>query len=115
MTYVDGYVVAVPNANKEAYIEFAQRSARIFKEHGALAVVEAWGDDVPQGELTSFPRAVQCQENETVVFSWVIWPSRGVRDAGWEKARQHPHMSEGAMPCDGKRLIYGGFEMIVNV
>ena len=76
MSYVDGYVIPVPTANKEKYISFAKLSAEIFKEHGALKIVETWQDDVPDGEVTSFPLSVQKKEDESVVFSWVVWPSK---------------------------------------
>ena len=114
MSYIDGFVAAVPTDNKEKYIEHARLSAVVFKENGALEIIEAWGNDVPQGEVTSFPLAVKCEANETVVFSTVIWPSKEVRDAGWEAIMQDPRMSEGSnpMPFDGERLIYGGFEVI---
>jgi uncharacterized protein YbaA (DUF1428 family) len=114
MNYVDGFVVAVPTAKREAYRKHAQEAARAFKEHGALSVVECWGDDVPEGKLTSFPMAVKCQTDETVVFSWITWPSREVRDAGWNKMRADPRMQPAAMPFDGKRLIYGGFQILVE-
>ena len=116
MNYVDGFVAAVPNANRENYLQHAKEAAVIFKEYGALSVVETWGNDVPEGKLTSFTMAVQRKDDETVVFSWVTWPSKEVRDKGWEKvmadARMQPGKNE--MPFDGKRLIYGGFETIVN-
>ena len=117
MNYVDGFVVAVPTANRDAYREHAERSAKVFKESGALSVVECWGDDVPEGKLTSFPLAVKREPNETVVFSWVTWPSRAVRDDGWKKVMADPRLQPDAnpMPFDGKRLIYGGFETIVSV
>lgn len=116
MNYVDGFVAAVPTANREAYLNHAERAAALFKEFGALSVVECWGDDVPEGKLTSFPLAVKREADETVVFSWVTWPSRAVRDAGWEKLMVDPRMSPAAipMPFDGKRLIYGGFQMIMQ-
>jgi uncharacterized protein YbaA (DUF1428 family) len=115
MTYVDGFVLAVPTANRAAYQKIAEDAAIVFKEYGALNVVECWGDDVPEGKLTSFPMAVKCEENETVVFSWIVWPSREVRDRGNEMAMKDPRMQPGKeMPFDGKRLIYGGFEMIVE-
>lgn len=116
MQYVDGFVAAVPTATRETYQAFAQTTAAVFKENGALSVVECWGDDVPEGKLTSFPMAVQRRPDETVVFSWIIWPSREVRDAGWQKVMGDPRMpsSPNAMPFDGKRMIYGGFQMIVN-
>jgi uncharacterized protein YbaA (DUF1428 family) len=116
MTYVDGFVAAVPTANRDAYRKHAELAAQVFKEHGALTVVECWGDDVPEGKLTSFPMAVKRQDGETVVFSWITWPSRTVRDAGMKKvmadARVQPETNP--MPFDAKRLIYGGFEMIVS-
>ncbi len=116
MNYVDGFVAAVPTANRDAYIAHAEKAAVLFKEFGALSVVECWGDDVPEGKLTSFPLAVKREPNETVVFSWVTWPSRAVRDAGWEKLMADPRMAPSAnpMPFDGKRLIYGGFQMIMQ-
>ena len=117
MTYVDGFVAAVPTANREIYRKYAQAAALVFKEHGALRVVECWGDDVPEGKLTSFPMAVKRQEGETVVFSWITWPSRQVRDAGMKKvmadARLQPDTNP--MPFDGKRLIYSGFDVLVDV
>ena len=116
MTYVDGYVVAVPTKNKDNYQKFAIEMAEIFKENGALKVVECWGDDVPEGKLTSFPMAVKCQADETVVFSWITWPSREERIQGTEKVMADPRCQshENNMPFDGKRLIYGGFEMFVD-
>ena len=90
MNYVDGFVAAVPTANRELYRKHAEVAAAVFKEHGAITVVECWGDDVPEGKLTSFPMAVQRKPDETVVFSWIVWPSRQVRDAGWEKSMPDP-------------------------
>ena len=116
MSYVDGFVAAVPTANKEIYKQHAIAAAVVFKEHGALKLVECWGDDVPEGKITSFPMAVKCQEDETVVFSWIIWPSRQVRDEGMGKVMSDPRLQADTnpMPFDGKRLIYGGFDMIVD-
>ena len=116
MTYVDGFVAAVPTRNREIYKRHAEIAAAVFKEHGALKLVECWGDDVPEGKITSFPMAVKCQEDETVVFSWIIWPSRAVRDEGMKKVIADPRVQPDVnpMPFDGKRLIYGGFEMIVE-
>jgi uncharacterized protein YbaA (DUF1428 family) len=116
MTYVDGYVVAVPTANREKYRKFAAEAAGVFRENGALAVVECWGDDVPEGKVTSFPMAVKKEDNETVVFSWITWPSKDVRDKGMKKAMEDPRFDpkSNPMPFDGKRMIYGGFEMIVQ-
>ncbi|MGH6843950.1 MAG: DUF1428 domain-containing protein [Methylocella sp.] len=116
MTYVDGFVTAVPTANREFYKEFAEAAAVVFKEHGALKLVECWGDDVPEGKLTSFPMAVKRKDDEAVIFSWILWPSRNVRDEGMKKVMADPRTQpdKNAMPFDGKRLIYGGFEMIVE-
>lgn len=116
MNYVDGFVAAVPTANREKYLKHAQEAAVVFKDHGALTVVENWGNDVPEGKLTSFPMAVQRKDDEVVVFSWVTWPSKEVRDKGWEKIMADPRMApdRGPMPFDGKRMIYGGFEMILS-
>ncbi|WP_223788190.1 DUF1428 domain-containing protein [Marinicella meishanensis] len=116
MYYVDGFVAAVPNKNKDRYLKHATIAAEVFKDHGALQIVETWGDDVPDGEVTSLPMAVKCQADETVVFSWVTWPSKQARQAGWEKIMADPRMQgeENPMPFDGKRLIYGGFQAILE-
>ncbi|WP_396587446.1 DUF1428 domain-containing protein [Bermanella sp. R86510] len=116
MTYVDGFVAAVPTDNKEKYLKHAKEAAVVFKDYGALTVVETWGDDVPDGEVTSFPMAVKCGPDETVVFSWITWPSKQVRDEGMQKVMEDPRLQpdQNPMPFDGKRLIYGGFEMILE-
>ncbi len=115
MHYIDGFVAAVPTANRHQHIEHATQAALVFKEHGALKLVECWGDDVPDGKLTSFPMAVKCQADETAVFSWVVWPSRAVRDAGMAKVMTDTRMQNLPMPFDGKRMIYGGFQMILEL
>lgn len=117
MSYVDGFVLAVPTANKETYRKHAEAAAEVFKEYGALNVVECWGDDVPEGKVTSFPMAVKCEPGETVVFSWIVWPSRAVRDQGMDKAMADPRLQpdQNPMPFDGQRLIYGGFETIIDL
>lgn len=114
--YVDGFVAAVPTANREAFRRHAAAAAAVFKENGALDVVECWGDDVPDGEVTSFPMAVKRRDDETVVFSWITWPSRAVRDAAHQKVMADPRLQPDTnpMPFDGKRMIYGGFETIVE-
>ena len=116
MNYIDGYVAAVPTANREAYQAFAEKIAVIFKKHGALNIVENWGDDVPEGKLTSFTMAVQREEHESIVFSWVTWPSRAVRDAGWPLIMAEPEMQNNGYGnlFDGKRMIFGGFQTIVE-
>ena len=116
MNYVDGFVAAIPDANKAAYIEHAQKAAEIFKEYGAIKLVECWGDDVPSGETTSFCTAVHCKFDETVCFSWILWPSKQARDTGMAKVMADPRMNKehNQMPFDGKRMIYGGFQMVVD-
>jgi uncharacterized protein YbaA (DUF1428 family) len=114
MNYIDGFVAAVPNANKAAYQSHCQQMGAVFREHGALAVVDAWGDDVPEGKLTSFPMAVKREPDESVVFGWIVWPSRQVRDAAWTAVMADPRMQDQSMPFDGKRMIYGGFQTIAQ-
>ena len=116
MTYIDGMVAAVPTANREKFKKHAQEAAAVFKDCGALNVMECWGDDVPEGKLTSFPMAVKREPDETVVFSWIVWPSREVRDAGMQKFMADPRMQpdKNPMPFDGKRMIYGGFEVLLE-
>jgi uncharacterized protein YbaA (DUF1428 family) len=117
MSYIDGFVAAVPTANREKFRQHAEKAAVVFKEHGALKVVECWGDDVPEGKVTSFPLAVKRKDDETVVFSWIVWPSRKARDEGMKKVMADPRAQPDVlpMPFDGQRLIYGGFETIVEV
>ncbi|GAB2684572.1 DUF1428 domain-containing protein [Aliiglaciecola aliphaticivorans] len=116
MSYVDCFVAAVPSENKNKYLEHAKIAAEVFKECGALEIVENWGNEVPDGELTSLPLAVKAEQNETVVFSWVVWPSKQIRDEGWATVMDDPRMSPeiNPMPFDGKRLIYGGFNTILK-
>ncbi len=117
MSYVDGFVAAVPVANKDAYIAFSRHAAAVFKDHGAQTYVECWGDDVPEGKVTSFTMAVQRAEDEAVVFSWVTWASKEARDAGWQKIMADPRMNgeTAKMPFDGQRMIYGGFTPILEL
>lgn len=116
MAYVDAFVAAVPTVNQDEYLSHAKMAADVFKEHGAISVTECWGDDIPEGEKTSFPLAVECKEDETVVFSWIRWPSKEVRDAGMEKVMSDPRLSDESnpMPFDGQRLIYGGFTILME-
>ena len=116
MAYIDGFVVPVPTKSREAYLAAARKTAAIFREYGALNIVECWGTDVPEGKVTSFPMAVKVEPNETVVFSWITWPSKEARDAGNEKMMKDPRMQAGSidMPFDGKRMIFGGFEVILE-
>jgi uncharacterized protein YbaA (DUF1428 family) len=116
MTYVDGFVLAVPAASKDEFRKHAAEAAPLFRQFGATRVVESWGDDVPDGKLTDFKGAVQAKEGEVVVFSWFEYPSREARDAANEKMRSDPRMQEigAAMPFDGQRMIFGGFTPIVE-
>lgn len=117
MSYIDGFVVAVPKANIEAYKKLANFAGSIWKEHGALKYVECLADDVPYGELTSFPRAVMAKEDEVVVFSWVVYGSRKERDDIVAKVMSDPRLQgdEWKSVFDGKRMIYGGFETVVEL
>jgi uncharacterized protein YbaA (DUF1428 family) len=115
MSYVDGFVAAVPTSNQQAYLEHAKVAAAVFKAHGALSVVECWGSDVPEGKVTSLPMAVQRKNDETVVFAWITWASRSARDAGMKEAMEDPRLQNIDMPFDGKRMIYGGFDVILTV
>ncbi|MCZ0952279.1 MAG: DUF1428 domain-containing protein [Rhodospirillaceae bacterium] len=116
MTYVNGMLAAVPTANKEIYREMADQCSKVFKKHGALTYVECWGDDVPEGKLNSMHTAVLREPDETVVFSWVTWPSKEARDAGMQKVFSDPDMPRhmDPMPFDAKRMIFGGFNALVE-
>ena len=115
MTYVDGFVVAVPTENKQVYLEQARKCVPIFKKHGALRLVETWGNDVPEGAMTSFPMAVKCEPGETVVFSWIEWPSKEMRDSGMEEVVKDPFFeNEDYTAFDGSRMIFGSFDMILD-
>ena len=115
MSYIDGFVIAVPTANKQKFLDHATEGDAIFMEFGALRVLECWGDDVPHGKVTDFYRAVDAKEDETVVFSWIEWPDKATRDAGMKKMFEDPRMANNPMPFDGKRLIYGGFVPLVEL
>ncbi|MEL7150978.1 MAG: DUF1428 domain-containing protein [Pseudomonadota bacterium] len=114
MAYVDGFLVPVPTAAKDDYKTFAETWAPFFKELGALQTYECWGDDVPAGKVTDFRRAVELKEDETVVFSWTIWPDKATRDAAWAKMMEDDTPPD-TMPFDGKRMIFGGFEPLLVV
>ena len=113
--YTDGYVLPVPEGKKEAYKAMAEKAAAKFKDYGAVRVVEAWGDDVPEGKVTDYRRAVKAEDGENVVYSYVEWPDKATRDAGWEKMMKDPDMQDGNdMPFDGKRMFWGGFKPIID-
>jgi uncharacterized protein YbaA (DUF1428 family) len=113
--YADGFIVPVPDGKKEAYRAMAARAAPIFQEYGANRVIEAWGDDVPDGKVTDYKMAVKAEDGENVVFSWIEWPDKATRDAGWAKVMQDERMQPPAeMPFDGKRMFWGGFAPLID-
>ena len=112
MSYVDGFVLAIPKANKAKYLEMAQKSWPLFKEFGAIRHVECWGDDVPDGKVPNFKGAVKAKDDEVVVFAWVEYPSKEVRDAANKRMMEDERMSGMEMPFDGARMIFGGFSPI---
>ena len=116
MAYVDGFLIPVPKDKLDAYKEMAELGARLWMEYGALSYMECVADDVPYGELTSFPRAVHQKDDETTVFSWIVYESREARDDIMKKVMADPRMQMdlAAMPFDGKRMIFGGFKPIVE-
>ncbi len=115
MPYVDGYLLALPRANIDQYKEMARVASSVWMDHGALSYVECLADDVPYGELTSFPRAVMATDDETVVFAWITYPSREARDAINAKVMADPRLDgeKWTMPFDGKRMIFGGFQSFI--
>jgi len=115
MSYIDGFVIPVPSGKKEAYREMAAKAAVLFQEYGATRIVEAWGDDVPDGKVTDFKGAVKAEAGESIVFSWIVYPSRAVRDEANRKMRSDPRIKmTDDMPFDGKRMIFGGFEILLD-
>lgn len=115
MSYIDGFVIPVPADNKEAYRTMATKAAVIFKEFGATRMVECWGDDLPDAKVTGFKLAVKAEAGENVVFSWIVWPSKAVRDEGNAKVMKDPRMQQFKdMPFDGKRMFMGGFEILLD-
>jgi uncharacterized protein YbaA (DUF1428 family) len=114
--YVDGFVLPVPEGNKQAYNDMASKAAAKFKEYGATRVVEAWGDDVPDGKVTDFRRAVKAQGEEKVVYSFIEWPDKATRDAGWKTMMEDPSMQpdKDNMPFDGMRMFWGGFQPLLD-
>jgi uncharacterized protein YbaA (DUF1428 family) len=113
--YVDGFVVPVPQAKGDAYRELAAKMAKVFRQHGATRVIEAFGDDVPKGEVTDFYRAVKAEDGEGVVFSFIEWPDKATRDDAWKAIMSDESLKpEGEMPFDGKRMFWGGFDKILD-
>jgi uncharacterized protein YbaA (DUF1428 family) len=121
MSYVDGFVLAVPTANKQKFIDHAKQFDSMFIELGATRILECWGDDVKAGKLTDFRRAVDAKDEEAVVFSWVEWPDKATRDTAMSKMedlmKSDPRWdpAKNPMPFDGKRMIYGGFAPVVEL
>ncbi len=118
MTYIDGFALAVPNKNKDAFVNHAHIFWDVAKDYGCLRQVEAWGDEVPDGEVTSFPKAVKLEDGETVVFSFLEWPSKAVRDDAMKRIMddermKHPDLAN--IPLDGKRMIMGSFQPVVDL
>ena len=117
MAYMDGFVIPVPKGNRQAYRDLSAMAAPIFIEHGAIRVVECWGDDIKPGKVNDFRTAVMAEEGEEVVFSWIEWPDKETRDAGSAKVMADERMKpeDGQdMPFSGARLIYGGFSVLVD-
>ena len=115
MSYIDGFIIPAPTADRDKFIDHARKMDSIFLEMGALRVIECWGDDVPTGEVTDFHRAVALKDGETVVFSWIEWPDKPTRDKAMDKMREDARMMAAPMPFDGKRMIFGGFTPIVTL
>ena len=113
--YVDGFVVPVPKENIEAYKQMSETAGQVWKEHGALEYVECIADDVKPGEVTSFPQAVKLQDDEIVVFSWIVYESREHRDRVMEAVMSDPRikMDPKTMPFDGMRMFLGGFQLLL--
>ncbi|MEZ0172543.1 DUF1428 domain-containing protein [Microvirga sp. TS319] len=114
MSYVDGFLIPVPSGNREAYREAAAKAAPVFKEYGAIRIVECWGDDLPDGTVTDFKGAVKAHESENVVFSWIVWPSKEARDEAYKTLMSDPRLAANDVPFDTKRLIFGGFQVILD-
>lgn len=115
MSYIDGFVIPAPTADREKFIDHARRMDALFLEWGATRIVEGWGDEVAHGHTTDFHRAVAATEDETIVFSWIEWPDKATRDAAMAKMRDDPRMASEPMPFDGKRMIFGGFTPVVEL
>jgi uncharacterized protein YbaA (DUF1428 family) len=121
MAYIDGFVIPVPTANKQKFTDHAKLGDSVFIDLGATRVIECWGDDVADGKLTDFRKAVQASDDETIVFSWIEWPDKETRDAGMKKMMSGDFKDErmdpekNPMPFDGKRLIFGGFAPLVEL
>ena len=114
MSYIEGFVAAVPTANRDVYIEQAKQAAGYFKNLGATRITECWGDDVPRGEVTDFYRATQAKDDETVIFSWIEYPDKATRDAANEQMSADSEAMQMEMPFDGRRMFWGGFQPVLD-
>jgi len=113
--YADGFIVPVPEGKRDSYRELASKMAKVFRQHGALRVIESIADDVPHGKVTDFYRSVKAEDGETVVFSFIEWPDKATRDEAWQKIMADESLKpEGDMPFDGKRMFWGGFEKVID-
>ena len=121
MAYIDGFVLAVPTANRQAFIDQAKWVDSLIKEFGATRILECWGDDLPAGKFTDFRKAVQAKDDETVVFSWIEWPDKATREAGIARMQELANTDERfdeekhPVPFDGMRMIWGGFEPVLEI
>lgn len=121
MTYIDGFVIPCPKANRQAFVDYVRATGGMFIELGALRIVECWGDDVPEGKATDFRMAVKAEASEEVLFSWIEWPDKATRDAAFAKMtdpeNSDPRMDreKNPVPFDGKRMIFGGFIPVYDV
>lgn len=114
MAFLDITVIPVPTGNKAAYLEHSRATTPFFKECGALSVTECWGEDVPDGKITDFKKAVQLKDGETVAVGWITWPDRATRDRGWDVMMKDESMMKMDMPFDGKRMIFAGFDVLID-
>ena len=112
MPFLDITVIPVRTADKAAWLEHSRRMSPLFREQGALSVTECWGEDVPDGQVTDFRRAVALQDGETVAVGWIAWPDKAARDKAWETLMADERMMKMDMPFDGKRMIFGGFDVV---
>jgi uncharacterized protein YbaA (DUF1428 family) len=115
MTYADGFMAPIPASKKAEFTKFAKEAAKLFKEYGALSVSDCWSDDVPEGKVTSMPMAVQRKADEAIIFGWIVWPSKDARNNGMKSVMEDPRMQGMDMIFDGKRAIFGGFEVVSSL
>ena len=114
MSYIDGFLIPVPATNKDAYITTSKKMTAFFERHGAVRIVECWGNDVFDGKIVDFKRAVAAREGESIVFSWIEWPSKDVRDRANRAMREDVELMDVDMPFDGKRMVFGGFDVLLD-